>query len=63
MKLYPSVGMKKQPNVHVSANFGQQPFIFDIDGFVKVGYLRVLRLNSYSSPCRKKGPAFFQKSV
>lgn len=38
MKLYPSVGMKKQPNVHVSANFGQQPFIFDIDGFVKVGY-------------------------
>ena len=36
MKLYPSVGMKKQPTVHLVANFGQQPFIFDIDGMVQV---------------------------
>jgi hypothetical protein len=36
VKLYPSVGMKKQPNVHVSVNFGQSPFTFDIDGMVKV---------------------------
>lgn len=34
-KLYPSVGMKKQPGAHLSANFGQRPFIFDIDGMVK----------------------------
>ncbi|KAL4869676.1 hypothetical protein BDV12DRAFT_185003 [Aspergillus spectabilis] len=34
-KVYPSVGMKKQPPVHLSANFGQQPFMFDIDGMVK----------------------------
>jgi hypothetical protein len=40
--LYPSVGMKKQPNVHLSVNFGQQGFIFDIDGMVKVrSYIRV----------------------
>lgn len=35
-KLYPSVGMKKHPTVHLISNFGQQPFIFDIDGMVKV---------------------------
>ncbi|KAL5334836.1 hypothetical protein BJX70DRAFT_391080 [Aspergillus crustosus] len=34
-KVYPSVGMKKQPPVHLSVNFGQQPFMFDIDGMVK----------------------------
>ena len=36
VRLFPSVGMKKQPTVHLVANFGQQPFIFDIDGMVKV---------------------------
>lgn len=36
MKLFPCVGMKKQPPVHLTANFGQQPFVFDIDGMVKV---------------------------
>ncbi|EAU38602.1 conserved hypothetical protein [Aspergillus terreus NIH2624] len=35
LKVYPSVGMKKQPPVHLAANFGQQPFMFDIDGMVK----------------------------
>ncbi|EFR02972.1 ran-binding protein 10 [Nannizzia gypsea CBS 118893] len=30
-KLYPCVGMRKQPGAHVRANFGQFPFIFDID--------------------------------
>jgi hypothetical protein len=28
--------MKKQPNVHLRVNFGQRPFMFDIDGMVKV---------------------------
>ncbi|KAE8165841.1 CTLH/CRA C-terminal to lish motif domain-containing protein [Aspergillus tamarii] len=35
LKVYPSVGMKKQPPVHLAANFGQHPFMFDIDGMVK----------------------------
>lgn len=35
-QLYPSVGMKKQPPVHLKANFGQEPFVFDIDGMVEV---------------------------
>jgi hypothetical protein len=33
--LYPSVGLKT-PGEVVKANFGQQPFKFDIDGFVLV---------------------------
>lgn len=36
VKLYPSVGMKKQPPVHLKVNFGQDPFMFDIDAMVKV---------------------------
>ncbi|CAG7917347.1 unnamed protein product [Penicillium olsonii] len=35
VKLYPSVGMKKLPPVHLKANFGQKPFIFDIDSMVR----------------------------
>ncbi|KAJ5632162.1 SPla/RYanodine receptor SPRY [Penicillium lividum] len=35
VKLYPSVGMKKQPPVHLKANFGQEPFVYDIDGMVR----------------------------
>ncbi|KAM5441917.1 hypothetical protein MferCBS31731_003179 [Microsporum ferrugineum] len=33
-KLYPCVGMRKQPGAHVRANFGQFPFIFDIDSMM-----------------------------
>ncbi|KAF2839409.1 ran-binding protein [Patellaria atrata CBS 101060] len=32
--LYPSVGMKK-PGEHLRVNFGQSPFIFDIDGMMR----------------------------
>ncbi|QSZ32804.1 hypothetical protein DSL72_002384 [Monilinia vaccinii-corymbosi] len=32
-KLFPSVGMKK-PGEHVRVNFGQSPFVFDIDGMI-----------------------------
>ncbi|KAJ5558070.1 hypothetical protein N7461_002042 [Penicillium sp. DV-2018c] len=35
VKLFPSVGMKKLPPVHLKTNFGQEPFVFDIDGMVK----------------------------
>lgn len=34
-KLYPTVGLKK-PGDHVWVNFGQLPFQFDIDGYMKV---------------------------
>jgi len=34
-KLYPSVGMKTAGE-HVRVNFGQSPFIFDIDGMMSV---------------------------
>lgn len=34
-KLYPTIGLKK-PGDHVIVNFGQTPFLFDIDGYMKV---------------------------
>lgn len=33
VKVYPSVGMKR-PHAHLSVNFGQRPFMFDIDRMV-----------------------------
>lgn len=35
-KLYPSVGLKKYGE-HIRTNFGQSPFVFDIDGMMRVG--------------------------
>lgn len=41
-KLYPSISLKKAGE-HVRANFGQSPFVFNIDDIVRVskvaGYL------------------------
>lgn len=34
-KLFPSIGMKKSGE-SLKANFGQTPFVFDIDGMVAV---------------------------
>ena len=34
IKVYPAVGLKNSVGAWVSANFGQRPFIFDIDGKV-----------------------------
>lgn len=34
-KLFPSVGMKKSGE-HIRVNFGQSPFVFDIDGMMSV---------------------------
>jgi hypothetical protein len=34
-KLFPSVGMKKTGE-HIRVNFGQSPFVFDIDGMMTV---------------------------
>lgn len=44
IQLYPSVGMKRQPPVCLKTNFGQEPFVFDIDGMVKVGLKTPLNL-------------------
>lgn len=35
IRLYPAISLKK-PGEEVRVNFGQSPFIFDIDGMVKV---------------------------
>lgn len=63
MKLYPSVGMKKQPNVHISVNFGQQPFMFDIDGMVKVGWICCLELDGYADSVYRKRNSQFKRRL
>jgi len=35
VKVYPSIGMKR-PHAQLSVNFGQKPFVFDIDGMMSV---------------------------
>ena len=35
VKVYPSVGMKR-PHAHLTVNFGQKPFAFDIDSMMSV---------------------------
>lgn len=44
--LYPSIGMKK-PNEHIKANFGQTPFVFDIEGMIEVWIIQCIELNLY----------------
>ncbi|QSS61968.1 ran-binding protein [Histoplasma capsulatum] len=41
VKLYPAVGVKKQPTTHLKANFGQFPFVYDIDGLMEREKLNV----------------------
>ena len=36
LKLYPAVGMKKHAGAQIRANFGQTPFVFNIDEMVAV---------------------------
>jgi len=36
-KIYPIIGMKK-PNEHITANFGQDPFVFDIIDHMQVTF-------------------------
>ncbi|KAK0116986.1 hypothetical protein ONS96_012827 [Cadophora gregata f. sp. sojae] len=47
-KLYPSVGMKKSGE-HIRVNFGQSPFVFDIDGMMSAS-------NNLSYPQNSLGP-------
>jgi len=44
-KLYPSVGLKKYGE-HVRVNFGQIPFVFDIDGMMAVSSFSFILLSS-----------------
>ena len=37
INVYPSVGMKR-PHAQLKVNFGQTPFIFDIDDMIKVSF-------------------------
>jgi hypothetical protein len=46
-KLYPSVGMKKAGE-HVRVNFGQSPFIFDIDGMMSASNYNFIDSHSVS---------------
>lgn len=43
--LYPIVGLKKKED-HIMANFGQRPFEFDIDGYMRVRFLLPLNMPS-----------------
>ena len=46
LEIYPTVGLKKQGE-HIRANFGQAPFIYDIDHLMQV------------SLAEKKGPSIY----
>lgn len=39
--LYPSVGMRR-PQAHLSVNFGQRPFVYDVDGLMAVSVAPVI---------------------
>ena len=41
-KLYPSIGLKKNGE-HIRANFGQTPFVYDIDGMMEAEIERINR--------------------
>lgn len=43
--------------MHVRVNFGQQPFMYDIDGMVKVGFLKY-DVDSQLTACRRKSTLF-----
>lgn len=45
-KLYPAVGMKR-PGEHIRVNFGQEGFVFDIDGYMNVGFQGHILIISY----------------
>ncbi|RDL40364.1 Uncharacterized protein BP5553_00343 [Venustampulla echinocandica] len=48
-KLFPSVGMKKSGE-HIRVNFGQSPFVFDIDGMMSVSPISSTELRPTGQP-------------
>lgn len=60
--LFPSVGMKKLPPVHLKTNFGQEPFVFDIDGMVKVCAVCITHSEAVKLiPISKRDSMFYQR--
>lgn len=60
--LFPSVGMKKLPPVHLKTNFGQEPFVFDIDGMVKVCAICITHSEAVKLiPTSKRDSMFYQR--
>jgi len=60
-RLYPTVGLKK-PGDHVLANFGQMPFDFDIDGYVKVRCCYIKNTVELSN-CQQKQQKMISESI
>lgn len=54
-RLYPIVGLKRNGE-HVQTNFGQTPFIFDIDGMMKQEQLKVKQEIAGTSIAKLAGP-------
>ncbi|KAK9791209.1 putative SPRY domain-containing protein [Seiridium cardinale] len=55
-KVYPVVGMKRNGE-HVQANFGQTPFVYDIDGMMKQEQAKVRKAISETSTAKLAGPS------
>lgn len=63
--LYPSIGMKKLGE-HIRVNFGQTPFVFDIDGMVAVSRLLCadrLRYAKLTGECSKRESGCLTRSI
>ena len=58
--LFPSVGMKR-PHAHLVANFGQRPFVFDIDTYTEVSGAE--RNIKYSANCKQRRKQEVQEQV
>jgi hypothetical protein len=56
LKLFPTVGLKKSGE-HIRVNFGQTPFVYDIDGMMKA------RNTSHSFPIFLTRPAFIMRPL
>lgn len=61
-KLYPIVGMKRNGE-HILANFGQTPFVFDIDGTMKEEQARVRKAISETSTSKLAGPSMSETAL
>lgn len=55
-KLYPVVGMKRTGE-HIRANFGQTPFIYDIDAMMKQEQTKIWKAVSATSTAKLTSPS------
>ena len=51
--IYPSIGMKR-PNAQVNVNFGQAPFVFDIEDMVLVSVGRALQTRASTNAIQRE---------